>query len=273
MSDTTLKAYATIVKRLEKAKVNPLSVEEVLEYFDGRSLTTKKQILSAIKKTFPNEFPAEFQTLLTQLYLEQNENDKKQALTEKQKTQYLSWKQITDAKSKLGDATEQEKMIYNLYTIHPPVRADYGDFLIVKRGNTSHKGNFLVWNANPYFVFQSYKTEGTYGKVIIYLTKELKQAITDWFNTFPTTPKYLLGNEIITPHTLSKMVQDLFGKLTGIRTGISLLRHAFITEQFKKKKMSIVERTLIARKMLHSIETQERYRVIDPAEAEAENDE
>jgi hypothetical protein len=122
-------------------------------------------------------------------------------------------------------------------------------------------------------VFQSYKTEGTYGKVIIYLTKELKQAITDWFNTFPTTPKYLLGNEIITPHTLSKMVQDLFGKLTGIRTGISLLRHAFITEQFKKKKMSIVERTLIARKMLHSIETQERYRVIDPAEAEAENDE
>ncbi len=75
-ADTTLKAYATIVKRLEKAKVNPLSVESVLEYFDGRTLSVKKQILSAIKKTFPDKFPEQFQKLLTELYLEQNENDK-----------------------------------------------------------------------------------------------------------------------------------------------------------------------------------------------------
>lgn len=270
MTESTLKAYAGIIKRLEKAQVNPLSVESVLEYFDGRSLTTKKQVLSAIKKTYPEKFPEEFQKLLTELYLEQNENEKKQTLTEKQKTQYLTWKQITDAKDKTEGATDLENTLYALYTLHAPVRADYGDFLVVKRGNTSHKGNYIVWNKNPYFVFQSYKTQSTYGKVIIYLTKELTKAITDWFNTFPTTPKYLLGNEVIEPKALSKLIQDLFEKRTGTRTGISLLRHAYISNQFNNKKMSIVEREAIAKKMLHSIETQEKYRVIDPAEADDE---
>jgi hypothetical protein len=273
MADTTMKQYTNIINRLKTAKVNPLSVEEVNAYFEskGSSLSSKKQVLSAIKKTYPSEFPAEFQTLLTNLYLKQNENDKEQKLTPKQKKQYLSWKQITDARNKTDGATDLENTLYALYTIHPPARADYGDFLVVKRGNTQHKGNYIVWNENPYFVFQSYKTQATYGKVIIYLTKELKQAITDWFNTFPSTPKYLLGNEIISPHTLSNMVQDLFEKRTGVRTGISLLRHAYISNAFKNPKFSLKEREALSRKMFHSVETQEKYRVL--LEDDVEDDE
>jgi hypothetical protein len=59
------------------------------------------------------------------------------------------------------------------------------------------------------------------------------------------------------------MVQDLFEKRTGVRTGISLLRHAYISNAFKNPKFSLKERTLLARKMFHSVDTQEKYRVMD----------
>jgi hypothetical protein len=152
-------------------------------------------------------------------------------------------------------------LIASLYTLQPPVRADYGEMKVFARRSSKRTGNELIYgqkNKPAYFVFREYKTAKTYGPVEIRVAPALLSVITGWFEHLGKTPKHLLGRPV-TPNDLLGLINHAF-RSTKKDIGVNLLRHAYITN-FMKTPRTIKEREELAMKMLHDKDTQEKYAV------------
>jgi len=280
-SESTLKQYQSRIKILTDAKID---LTDPLKWFEDtkQGLSSQKLYLSAIKWYMTEnkqEFPAALQQKINELYKKQNEKAEKQELSEKQEKQFVEWSKVVEAAKTLGekqDKTEKEwrdHLILSLYTLNPPVRADYGEVQVFpKRNKKRTTGNELIWRkAKPVFVFRDYKTAKTYGEVELPVNKQLQKVIADWFAHLGKTPKYLLGSfDVKGSHvtynpekpmsalSLSHSVQEIMKKYTGRDAGISLLRHSYITHTFPTLK-TIESKNELSRRMLHSKTLQEQY--------------
>jgi hypothetical protein len=164
------------------------------------------------------------------------------------------------AKEDKTDAEFKDYLIASLYTLQPPVRADYGQIEVFKKRRATRTGNELIYGQkkDPYFVFRVYKTAKTYGTVEIRVAPPLVKVITEWFAHLGKTPKYLLGRAV-EPADLLPLITHAF-RSTKKDIGVNLLRHAYITE-FMRTPRTIAEREELAMKMLHDKDTQEKYAV------------
>lgn len=276
-SESTLKQYQSRIKILTDAKID---LADPLQWFEDtkQGLSSQKLYLSAIKWYMTEnkqEFPKSLQDKINELYKKQNEKAEKQELTEKQEKQFVEWSKVIEASKKLAEKQEKtdnewrEHLILSLYTLNPPVRADYGEVQVFpKRNKKRTTGNELIWRKNkPVFVFRDYKTAKTYGEVELPVSKPLQKVIASWFAHLGKTPKYLLGKYVANkydpdqpsnPLALSHSVQEIMKKHTGRDAGISLLRHAYITHTFPDLK-TIQAKNDLSRRMLHSKTLQEQY--------------
>jgi hypothetical protein len=148
--------------------------------------------------------------------------------------------------------------VASLYTLQPPVRADYGAVEVVGKRSPRREGNQLVWGQKQgaYFIFKDYKTKGTYGVVEVRVSPALHAVITEWFEHLGKRPKWLLGRSI-TPNDLLAEIQHAF-HTTRKAIGINLLRHAYIKHHFPQLT-TIKQKEELARMMLHSKDKQEQY--------------
>lgn len=261
-SETTLKQYAMRMEKLRRQNVAYTDLNALMRWFDlsGQGPSSQKVYLSAIKHSDPDAFPKALQDKLNELYTEQNKRDVRQVLTEAQQEKFMKWDDIMKAYKSFepsNDTRWKEYVVMSLYLLQAPVRADYGEMQVFPKYDKKRTGNELIWNKNPVFVFRDYKTAKTYGEVKIPVSKPLQNVIRGWFNHLDGTPTYLLGNEI-SPNTFAVYVARTFKKLVGRELGVSMLRHAYITHMFPKLK-SIKQKQLLAKKMLHSRDLQEKY--------------
>jgi hypothetical protein len=173
----------------------------------------------------------------------------------------VKWTDIAKMQSEFGEpdttARWKQYLVVSLYTLNPPVRADYGEMEVHSKYDKNRTGNELIWNKSPAFIFRDYKTAKTYGEVKIPVSKSLQQVIAGWFEHLGETPSHLLG-KASSPNTFAVYVASTFKQLLGKELGVSMLRHAYITHMFPKLK-SIKQKQDLARKMLHSKELQEKY--------------
>jgi len=272
-SETTLKQYASRMKTLATAKIDAVAEPAtLLAWFTEtkQGISSQKAYISAIKHSAPDSFPTLLQEELTALYKKQNEVDKKQKLTKAQALHYLPWKDIVEVQTTLAampnktPAQQKHLLVVSLYTLTPPVRADYGDMKVFKNRAMKSKprtGNELIWVKRPSFVFREYKTSKSYGEVILPIPKTLVTIIEDYFTFLGAVPEFMMGEEM-SANTLSGYVQDVFKQYTGKEVGVSLLRHSYRTF---RGDMSIEEKEVVARQMLHSASTGEQYRVMPSA--------
>lgn len=163
-------------------------------------------------------------------------NDAKQETME-----YIPFDQIRE-KAMVQAKSPEEKLIAALYTTMPPVRDDYGGMKVVKRlKEVPTTGNWYV-KAIKKFVFQDYKTERTYGRVIAPASPEAHKAIL----------KYMRGREAFPSGPLGPLVKQVTGET------IHNVRHSYIST-FMKNNPTPTEKDTTARRMLHSKETQAKY--------------
>jgi hypothetical protein len=273
-SETTLKQYAARLKTLANAKVDPIGKpQSLLDWFaeTKQGNSSQKAYISAVKNAFPDSFPSALQDELNGLYKKQNEVDKEQKLTKAQALHYMPWADILAVQTTLAaikdktPAQQKHLLVVSLYTLTPPVRADYGDVKIFKNKAMKTRprtGNELIWTKKPVFVFREYKTAKSYGEVTLPIPKPLVKIIEDYFTFLGEVPKFLLGEEM-SANTLSQYVQDVFRQYTGKEVGVSLLRHSYRTF---RGDMSIAEKEVLARQMLHSATMGEQYRVMSTEE-------
>ena len=199
LKESTIKTYEAKIRKLNEDGVALGNGKAVLDYLDSKGLgeSAVKAYLSAIKWKLAEDgvaFPDLLQKQINELYGLQNNRDKSQLMTPKQKENFVPWEDILALKP-------EKNLVYDLYTLQAPVRADYGD-MVVSRGKENEDledVNEVVvkTRTTSYFVFRKYKTSGTYGTVRIPMNPELFDRH-DWKNKsnngliFPTVVEWNL---------------------------------------------------------------------------------
>jgi len=267
LAPTTIKKYELALKRIEDAGKELDKPAEVIAWIKTKEGTAQKVYYSAIKYHLarpPHVFPEEYQEELNRLYKLQNAEDGNQQLSEKQVSNFVSYADLLKAQERLGARTDKsdkewrDYLIASLYTLQPPVRADYGSVRVVGKRLPSREGNQLVWGqkGGAYFVWKEYKTKGDYGVVEVRVSDALSTVITHWFEHLGKRPKYLLGRAVDSNDLLGE-IQHAF-RSTGKTIGINLLRHAYIKHHFASLT-TIAQKDKLAHDMLHSRQKQEEY--------------
>jgi len=284
-SEITTKNYDGFLRRLRaglgKEGTDFLQDHKTVSaWIDALTLSdnSKKAYYVAIKTTLREEkkFPeaqtaydVKFKALAEGIY----NKSKTQTLTKTESEKYLSWDQILALKDLIEpkeDTTDwhtiQDWVIYSLYTMIAPLRADYSPMKFYDRKPRQDTGNYLVLRKiKPYFVLHDYKTSSKFGRVERFIPKPLAEILRVWRTINPSDWLLLKsrGGDPMSSDTLSQRVIRLFERVANKSAGISMLRHAYITKKRSGKELSYEQKEALSFEMLHSMNTNEMYRRID----------
>lgn len=267
--------------------------EEVVEKLQVLKLSTQKNYLSAIIVALDamndeGDYDGEleyYRGYLAELQKQHQEEQEKQQKTKSQDENWASMKQLRKVMNGYkADIMERELLtkpelnrrqfdlvqkwvVANLFLSeeNPPTRLDYSPMKIIKEEDfeklsdeDKDNNNYLVLKSRnkKYFHFGEYKTAKKYGANVIQVGKKLNSVLNIWLRINPTDS--LLLNSQGKPQTangLGKYITKVF-EPTGKKIGVNLLRHIFITEKFEPQ---LEEKQEVAKKMSHSVGTQELY--------------
>ena len=146
----------------------------------------------------------------------------------------------------------------------PPKRSDYGSMQVYYENDPNQSDtNYIVINGvrPSYMVFTKYKTSKEYKRVEQDLPAQTTRDIKASLRRHPRD--YLFVNRFRNPFAsndgYSKFVVNTFSKLFGRNTGVTMLRHIFITEKLSFDEMDDDELEGVAQQMLHSTKLQKKY--------------
>ena len=274
ISQQTQYSYNGCLNRLKENGVDLSDPISTLQYLDDLEVSngTKKNYLSAIIHTFKERgvvIPPPYAQKMATYFDEMNRIADSQTLTKNQKKNMMSWEDILAAQAdyasqvRLDDFQDmRDFLILSLYTLNDPVRADYGDMKIyLFKEPKDVTGNYLVWGTKRrQFIFNDYKTSRSMGKIKIPVSLPLQKVLIQWFR-FTHNMDWLLGEER-SANWLTTKVRSIMKRLTGKEVGINILRHARITHLLGGQQ-SILSKNPVAKNMLHSRSTQEKYLILN----------
>jgi hypothetical protein len=195
------------------------------------------------------------------------------APTERQREAYMPWADVIARRDALGRdkaaRTSIDYLILCLYTMIPPLRADFGNVRILKReplGNDALDGNYLVLrDRHMRLVLNEFKSKcksiRQYNKV---LPDSLDAVVRESLKAHPR--KFLL----VSPRTQEPFIRDntyvvfvhrVFERILGKKVSISMLRHIYVNS-LDFNTMTSGQKCQLAADMLHSTATNDRYRLI-----------
>jgi hypothetical protein len=140
------------------------------------------------------------------------------------------------------------------YTMIEPRRSqDYCDF-VLRDPDVEHQNYMMEREGKYYFVFNSYKTAGHYGKQTIEIPDKLADIIHQWAKI--CSSKFLLCQfKRLAPMTSPNVCHMLYDIFDNRKVSVNLLRHLYLA-QFVDQDKKMKE---IARNMGHSVGMQHRY--------------
>lgn len=288
------KLHDFIVGKGELEDLNFLKDEDkVAEKLQELKLSTQKNYLAAVIVALDamnneNDYDEEltfYRGYLDELNKQSKEEAEKQQKTESQDKNWVSMKELRKVISKYkADIMERELLtkdplnskqfdliqkwvVGNLFLDpeNPPTRLDYAPMKIIKENEfeklddeEKSENNYLVLKSRnkKYFHFGEYKTASKYGNNVVPVGKKLNSVLNIWLRINPTD--HLLLNSKGEPQTangLGKYITKVF-EPTGKNIGVNMLRHIFISEKFSPE---LNEKQEVAKKMGHSVSTQELY--------------
>lgn len=125
--------------------------------------------------------------------------------------------------------TIQNHLLLNLFSKIEPRRSK--DYWMMKIRNIDDKvDNYLI---NDEFVFNSYKTQSTYGTQVIKLPSTLLRMIKKYIAVIPESIDYLfftVKGKPMNSVLLNQRFNSLFG---GRRISVNSFRHAFLSEKYQ----------------------------------------
>ena len=157
---------------------------------------------------------------------------------------YENLRKAVTNKSKTGAKESYDSllhyMILSLYVLIPPRRnLDYV-LLVISSDMSDKKFNYLDFTKKQ-FIFNNYKTQGTYESVIIDIPDDLFKVIKSYMLKHPhkaklNNKKYHIhflvnfyGEEIDKSTQMTKLLNSIFG---GLKIGNSMLRNMYLTNRY-----------------------------------------
>jgi len=244
------------------------------------SITTRKNVLTAMLVLFREdaelkkggeETRAKWRRLFDDLARHQEAKVKRSEPEDKQIEKYTSYEEIEakyeEMKRTGGHTTLKESQRFVLLSILMhlrPKRADLGAVHIFKDNDPNRSDiNYIVIRKRgaSFLAMNLYKTSKHYRKVEEDLpeglTRDIVHSLKRWPRAFLFTKE---DGEPMSNNTYSKFVSHTFEELFGRATGVSLLRHIYISEKLDFDDMTMEEQDEEARLMLHTSGLQRRYK-------------
>jgi len=189
----------------------------------------------------------------------------------KQIEKYTSYEEINDKYRELKGKTPHNTLKSSLQflllsmLVHlRPKRADLGAVKIYMEDDPRKTDeNYIVLRSEgtSYLVMNLYKTSKYYQTVEEDLTDELTADLRKSLARHPRNYVFTKENgEPMSNNTYSVFVKNIFEQLFGRATGVSLLRHIYITEKLDFDDMTLQEQEDEAKLMLHTSGLQRRYK-------------
>jgi hypothetical protein len=289
-SETSLKLYKRLVEKVRNGTASGTegytflgNYSEVISWIEAQplSINSKKAIYIALKTTLRDTQVVDNQAAVALRDAERayekrmlnyrDEHNKiaiTQTLSPREENLWVEWPDIVAGLEKVhADISSiweyQDYVIYSLYVLNPPLRLDYAPMKVVySRDDLSGcSENCLVWDSNPCFYLQNYKTSSKYGKVFIYLSPALEDVIEEWLQLNPSG--WLLmnyaGTEPMDEQGLANRIKYVCSLGTGKELGVSMLRHSYVTYQ-RRGEPAYIEQSKMCSAMLHSAAMSQMYR-------------
>lgn len=251
LADSTIKNYNTVLKSIyknvfgdtEKPDIeNFKNIEKILNYIKDEPQNTRKTKLSAVIALAPLE---EYRTQIYKLAKAiQKETDKSEMTPKLEESEITptemaevvkTVKQNADAIQKKSELTMrdlqeiQKYVILSLYHGHiaPRRSIDYTEMVLKP---TDKKTQNYIDMRKSKFVFNKFKTSGTFGTQEIQIPPALKKILKKWIVLIPDDVNHLLFNnyrEPLSNVSLGQRFNEMFG---GTAKSVNSMRHYFLTQ-------------------------------------------
>ena len=245
------------------------------------SLATRKNIMTAILVVFREDKDLQENTAAYERWKKLHEDlgrlqdakVRRSEPEEKQVQKYTSFEEIESKYEELKRRgyhdTLKHSMQFTLLSVIThlrPKRADLGAVEIYRDDDPRKTDqNYIVLRkpkeGGSYLVMNMYKTSKYYQTVEEDLPEGIVRDIEQSLTRHPR--KYLFTKENGDPmsnNTYTVFVRNTFEEIFGRATGVSMLRHIYITEKLDFDDMTIEERNAEAKLMLHTTGLQQQYK-------------
>jgi hypothetical protein len=288
-NEKTVKAYMSRLRTLKNVVMDGMAYYDIISNPDTTypklrdyypNITTRKNVMTVILSVlkYMPQLP-ELQNALSRWkelhdYMDrfQKAELKKHIPNAKQLSQYTSLNDIVLKYNELGNnpitslTKSIEYITLSIISSTPPKRADYGTLKVFYDCDPKLKINYIVVNTDTpsYIVLNIYKTSNLYDRHEQELPTGTTNDIKTSLKLFPR--EYLIvnrfGNPFATNDAYSKYIKTVFVRLFGKETGVTMLRHVYITEKLNFEEMDDNVLESEAKAMLQSTYCQRQYRWI-----------
>ena len=159
---------------------------------------------------------------------------KQNTMSERDEKAWQDWDDVMKMRPKLKD--QQEKVVYDLYTMIPPQHLEYRN-LRIRKGAAYPEGNTIVLNrkgAAERIVLREFKGDTKKEDITIPVPTKMRRYITTYMKKREVGPgDYLFPEEIRSRDTFSRYVSGMFEKYSGIPTTVNTLRKIYNTHMAK----------------------------------------
>jgi len=191
--------------------------------------------------------------------------DKRYKLNEpsdKQKDSYVSFEDIIKKRDSLPIGSK-ERLLLSLYTYLPPLRSDFNEvYLYLEEPKSFEYKNFMMLYDTPTLVLNEYKTVRKKDVFKKELPEELISEIKTSLKEEPRTWLFMdRENKPYLVNSYNRWVNRTLKKLFNKALTISLIRHSYINS-LDFNRLTVMEKENIAKDMAHTVNTQDRYRLI-----------
>jgi hypothetical protein len=237
--------------------------DEVLQHLEGLKPNTRRTYLISIVSALKDRPESKYKKLYSKFYDPLDKLNKTlKNNTEKTEKVKENWMEQSEVNEKLEDlgkiipAIKDKKkispeeygdllklVVLSLYTLQAPRRnKDYVDMLVVKKVGEDTTHNYLdatKWE----WVFNNYKTKGTYKTQTIPVPDQIKSILEVYFKFHPKAKDlkkkaadpvaflvYSDGEPVKTSTEMTRLLNRIFGKSVGC----SLLRSIYLTDKYGK---------------------------------------
>jgi hypothetical protein len=248
LTPTSLEAYTGNIRRLNGGKL-PTSpaflkkTDEIEKKLEGYSPNTKKaNYITIVSYLKDKKVPKKIKDFYIEKMNEFNKqyNEIKGEKTTRQEANWLSWEEVMKCYKAL-DPKSIEHLATALYVLQPPRRNK--DFSLMKvvpeYAETMDKAFNYMDAKNKKFIFNNYKTQGTYGSQVIDIPEPVLEVIQSHYKLKKKfEPFFLLHtktNDQLSENGLTRILNKVFGK----KISVSMLRNIYLTEKFGGKKSEL----------------------------------
>lgn len=278
LKDKSIKLYFTILKNLnDKREIKNFKFLEkpkkILDKIKDYKITTQRNILIAIVsilKNLGNDLYKSYYDYMIEFNNKIEDNYKNGEKSDVQAKNWIKWDEVENKFNELNKNIKLSKnisetqydnildaVILGLYVLIPPRRnKDYLNMKVSKDGkNLDDKYNWLDMKKKQ-FIFNDYKTSGTYGKQIIDINDDLINLLKKYLKYKKDGDGYLLvkfsGERLKSDNSITRRLNKIFGK----NISSSMLRHIYLSDKYGKVNEEMKQDAEI---MGHNLKMQKEY--------------